>query len=328
MLRKVLIIQTAFIGDVILATAILESLHHAFPESQLHLLVRKGNESLFKNHPFLARVLTWDKTSKKFLNLLQICKKVRHQNYDAVINLHQHFSTGLITLFSGANIKAGFLNNPLSFFFTTTLAHRFDGRHETRRNHDLIEAAFQKIEFCPPKLYPREPTNCGEKVRETAYVCIAPASVWHTKQFPAAKWIQFLRSLPPFRYKVYLLGSTADYSLCESIKQESGLTTIENLAGKLELLESAYLMKDAVMNFTCDSAPLHIATAVNAPVTAVYCSTIPGFGFFPMSSNSFIVQTNRNLKCRPCGVHGKTDCPEKHFLCSDIEIAQLLSILG
>ena len=56
-MHRALIIQTAFIGDVVLASAMLESLHQAFPTAELDILVRKGNESLFKGHPFLRDTL-------------------------------------------------------------------------------------------------------------------------------------------------------------------------------------------------------------------------------------------------------------------------------
>jgi heptosyltransferase-2 len=99
---------------------------------------------------------------------------------------------------------------------------------------------------------------------------------------------------------------------------------IINLAGKLSLLESAALMKEAQMNFTNDSAPLHLASAVNAPVTVVYCSTTPDFGFGPLSDNSVIVQIQEDLSCRPCGLHGRTSCPEVHFKCAvDINLEAL-----
>jgi heptosyltransferase-2 len=87
------------------------------------------------------------------------------------------------------------------------------------------------------------------------------------------------------------------------------------LAGKLSFLQSTALMKDATMNYVNDSAPLHFASAINAPVTAFFCSTIPAFGFTPLSTNSIIIETEEKLTCRPCGLHGKKECPLQHFKC-------------
>jgi len=91
---------------------------------------------------------------------------------------------------------------------------------------------------------------------------------------------------------------------------------------------SAALIRDAFMNYTNDSAPLHLASAMDAPVAAVFCSTVPEFGFGPLSAKSFVIQTSEKLTCRPCGLHGKKVCPKKHFKCAEsIAIKQLLLCL-
>jgi heptosyltransferase-2 len=104
---------------------------------------------------------------------------------------------------------------------------------------------------------------------------------------------------------------------------------VEVLAGKLNFLSSAALMKGAKMNYTNDSAPLHFASATDAPVTAIFCSTVPAFGFYPISSKSFIVETNEKLSCRPCSLHGLKACPLGHFKCAyTIETEKLLTTLS
>ena len=90
------------------------------------------------------------------------------------------------------------------------------------------------------------------------------------------------------------MGGKEDETLCEQIKETSTNNKIEILAGKLNFLSSVALMKNAAMNYTNDSAPLHFASAVDAPVTAIFCSTIPAFGFYPLSSKSFIVETKES----------------------------------
>ena len=104
---------------------------------------------------------------------------------------------------------------------------------------------------------------------------------------------------------------------------------VEILAGKLSFLQSAALMKQAKMNYVNDSAPLHFTSAVNAPVTAIFCSTIPAFGYTPLSDRSFIVETKEHLICRPCGLHGRKACPLGHFKCAyGIETAQVLETIN
>ncbi len=129
-------------------------------------------------------------------------------------------------------------------------------------------------------------------------------------------------------FKIYLTGASSDRDLCEEIRTESSNNRIENLAGKLSFLQSAALMKDAAMNYVNDSAPMHFASAMNAATTAVYCSTLPAFGFGPLSDNSAVVEISEPLYCRPCGLHGYKACPEGHFRCArDIFDRQLLERL-
>ena len=330
-MRKFLVIQTAFIGDVVLATALVEKLHAFFPDARIDFLLRKGNESLLTGHPFLRQVLIWDKKKNKNLHLLQMLYRIRREKYDTVINVQRFAATGLLTAFSGVREKIGFDKNPFSFLFTKKIRHVVsDGsqaKHEIERNLDLVRD-FTDDQPVKPRLYPAASDYEAVHIyKQKPYITISPASVWFTKQFPPDKWIAFIQSIPA-SLQVYLLGAPSDHALCEGIGQASAHASLRNLAGKLSFLQSAALMQDAVMNYVNDSAPMHFASAVNAPVTAVYCSTIAAFGFGPLSDKKYIVETKESLDCRPCGLHGYRACPLKHFKCAyTIGNEQLLATL-
>ncbi len=325
---KFLIIQTAFIGDVVLATGIIEKLHDFYPDAKIDFLVRKGNESLFADHPYLNEILIWNKQTSKQKNLWKILQQVRNRKYDTVINVQRFVATGLLTVFSGAGQKIGFDKNPLSFLFTKRVRHVISTsekpRHEIERNNDLIELITDAVAY-KPRLYPSEKDFLMvEKFQRRPYICIAPASVWFTKQFPTVKWIEFCKVIPS-TYQIYLLGASSDKILCNEIIESCPGIAISNLCGQLSFLQSAALMQGAVMNYVNDSAPMHFASAVNAAVTAVYCSTIPAFGFGPLSDKSFIIEIEEPLPCRPCGLHGLKACPLAHFNCAyKIKYQQLL----
>jgi ADP-heptose:LPS heptosyltransferase len=325
-LQRIVIIQTAFIGDVILATAVAEKLHQHYPEAVIDFVLRKGNEGLLANHPFISQVYVWDKKQNKIKNLLGIAKKLRSAKYDYVINLQRFASSGFITAFSGAKYKIGFDKNPLSFLYTQKIKHEIGKgkQHEVERNQLLIQALTDN-QFAKPKLYPTAANfNSVNKYKNLAYVCIAPTSVWFTKQFPKDKWVELCNALPS-SLAVYLLGAPNDSETCEWIKDNSKNKNIINLSGKLNFLESAALMRDAKMNYVNDSAPMHIASAMNAATTAVFCSTIPDFGFGPLADDSKIIETKEHLDCRPCGLHGRASCPKGHFKCAySIEVSSLL----
>ncbi len=359
-MQKILVIQTAFIGDVVLATALVESLHEQYPQASIDMVVRKGNETLFNEHPFIAELIVWDKKNSKYLNWLSILKKIRAKKYDLLINVQRFTATGLWTILSNANITIGFDKNPFSFLFTYKVKHDLailkqdvlvgeiskNEVHEINRNHKLTEP-LGALKLCMPKLYPTKFDYEKVKIYQAQkYITIAPASVWFTKQFPLTAWVSLINELD-FEGPIYILGGASDKVLGDQIVNEvvslhsKAFNTISttstnssvskkiiNLSGELGFLASAALQQKAVLNYVNDSAPLHFCSAVNAPVVAIYASTIPAFGFGPLSTNSFIVETQQKLSCRPCGLHGKKQCPLGHFNCAQtIENAQLIAPL-
>jgi len=327
--NRVLIIQTAFIGDVILSTPIIEALNNISKSISIDILVRKGNESLLKNHPKLNKIWVWDKKTNKLINQIKLINSLRKEKYDLVINLQRFLSSGIFTLFSGAKVSIGFNKNPLSSSFTHTVPHIIEkGIHETDRNLDLLKPLFDDVQGSM-KLYPNKSDfENTVKYKTKEYIVIAPTSVWFTKQYPMEKWVDLINNIS-LDYDIYLIGGPDDLSkIDKTITQKANRNCI-NLCTKLSLLESTALMKDAKMCYVNDSAPMHMASSVNAAVTAVFCSTSTDFGFGPKSTKSFVVEIEEKLSCRPCGLHGKKTCPEGHFDCAKkIYTKQLLLSLN
>lgn len=316
---KFLIIQTAFTGDVVLATSLAEKIHASLPEAEISMLVRKGNETLLSHHPFLKEVMIWDKKQNKFGNLIKLIGVVRKNKFDVIVNLQRFAGTGFLTALSGAKERLGFAKNPFSFFYTKKYPHTIgDGTHEIERNQLLIQHLTDS-KAAKPRLYPNQ--NEFEKLKiyqDQKYVTFSAGSIWFTKTFPLYKWIEladlYFEREPSI--KIFLLGSKAEDQLGNEIIAQSKNKNITNLAGKLSFLESTALMKDSKMNYVNDSAPMHMAGAINANVTAIYCSTVPNFGFGPLSDRSITIETKEKLNCRPCGLHGYKECPQSHFKCA------------
>lgn len=311
--KNILVIQTAFTGDAILGTAMLETLHFAYQDAKISYLVRKGNESLFSEHPYLHELLVWDKKNNKNKNLFLMVKEIRKRRYDLVITLQRFASSGILAAFSGSDDIRGFQKNPISFLFHKRIPHSLsDGRHETERNFDLVR------DLCPinrkPRLYPSQ-QHFKTVERKRPYVCLAPASVWPTKQWPAVHFAELIKHLSD-EIDIVLTGGKSDFGLCEEIIRLSGKPAT-NLAGKYNMLESSALIAGATVTVSNDSAPVHMASAMNAPVIEIYCSTVPQFGFSPLSDQMRTIETTENLSCRPCGIHGKKSCPQKHFKCGN-----------
>lgn len=307
-------------------TSLLGTLHNTYPESQIDVLVKKENSSLFKKHPFIKNQFVFDKKTNKYKNLLQLIFQIREEQYDLVINIQRFFSSGLISIFSGGKQIRGFKKNPLSLFFSKRYIHNIsknDNNHEIERNHKLIED-ITNLEISKPRLYPSQQDYATTSSFKTQkYICIAPGSLWETKQFPKERWAKFVSEINNDTL-IYFIGGKAEKSLSDEIINQSKNSNTINLCGKLSLLQTTALMEHATMNFSNDSAPLHMASSVNAPITAIFCSTVPEFGFGPLSTNSHIIQVKNEMQCRPCGLHGYRTCPETHFKCGyEINIQEL-----
>ncbi len=353
-MHRILVIQTAFIGDVVLATALLQNLHAAYPSAKIDILVRQGADELFADHPYINEVHVWNKKKNKYQHLFQIIQTIRRIKYDVVINVQRYLATGIITVLSGAKKTIGFDKNPLSFLFSEIVAHQFGaaadaaeagGRaaaaggaaaqnsnsaslHETARNHALL-ASLTTAPVAKPALYPSAANFAAvQKWQGAPYICMSPGSVWETKKMPAKNWIDLINAVPT-NYTIYLMGAPNETALCAEILSGSSRGGVFNIAGELNLLEAAALIKGARLNYVNDSAPMHLASATNAPVAAIYCSTIPAFGYGPLSDTQFVVETLEHLPCKPCGLHGKKLCPLGHFNCGhSITTAQLLAPLS
>ena len=329
-MKKILIIQTASIGDVILMTSLIETIHQKHPDFHIDILIKTENCSLFTNHPFIRNIFLFTKKENKLKSILQLIFQIREEKYDIAINLQRFFSSGIISVFSGAKQIRGFKKNPLSFLFSRVYEHEISKSsniHEIDRNHKLL-ADLTGFKVSSPKLYPSQYdyaiTSCYKTQK---FICIAPGSLWETKQFPKEQWIKFVSQINNDTL-IYFIGGKNEKKLANEIIKESKNPNTINLCGKLSLLQTTALMEHAFMNFTNDSAPMHMASSVNAPITAIFCSTVPEFGFGPCSTKSHIIQISEKLECRPCGLHGYNKCPKNNFKCgNNIDINSLLTII-
>ena len=281
---------------------------------KIDFLLRKSNASILKNDPRIDRLIEWDKSEPKIKGLSKTIRQIREQRYDYVVNAHRFASSGLMTVFSKSTVKIGYDKNPLSFLFTKKIKHHIgDGRHEVDRLLELV-ADISQHSYKPRLHLPNHSVEKVEQYKKEPYIVIAPNSVWYTKQYPIEKWVGFL-DRTSFAGNVYLIGAPSESDQAQQIIESTQRNKVYNLCGKLNLLDSAALMRDSAMNYTNDSGPMHLCSAVNAPVKAIYCSTVPAFGFGPLSDDSEIIETKEELSCRPCGIHGHKQCPENHFKC-------------
>lgn len=320
---NVLIIQTAFLGDAVLITSLLEKIRHESPQTKIQLLVRAGLEPVFEAYPHdvLTKVWGYDK-SKKLRSWMTLRKQLSKENFDQVFVVQRFFGMGLLAVSIGAKKVTGFRENPVSFVFQESVTHRFgNGVHEVERNIDLVEKWLGK-QFFGPFLSPTPYILPGLEAQK--YLCISPGSVWETKRLPLQTWIDFIHGLPKDQM-VVLMGAPNEAELSEKIAKACTKHHIQDLTGKLGLLEAISVYKQASVAFVNDSGPMHICSAVNTPTVAVFCSTTPEFGFGPLSTWNRVIEAKEKLACKPCGSHGKKACPLVHYACGyRIQVNQLM----
>ncbi len=317
--KRILIIQTAFIGDVVLSLPLLQVLRKKFPSAKIDFMLIPKTAELLKNHPDVNDVIIFDKKGKDkgLKGMIKMIRLISRGNYDVAFILQRHFRSAVIPLLAGVKVRVGFDKSAFKFLYSHVVEYR--QIHEIERNLSLLEPFGIKIETKEiPNLYPSEDeknyidrliSNVNSKI-----VCIAPGSVWATKRWLKERFAELTKLLVKGGFVVVLIGGKEDFKLCEEIKNMCSSENVFNFCGMLSLLQSAELIRRSMLLVSNDSAPMHIAVAMRTPVVAIFGSTVPEFGFYPYGERDKIVQVE-NLYCRPCGIHGRKECPEKHFNC-------------
>lgn len=325
-MNNVLVIQTSFLGDVILALPIAQSLKTFDSNIRVTFLVIPEVKNVLENNPFVDEILVYDKRklSYSLKEFYKIVRTIREKAFDTVVCPHRSLRSALITRYSGAKRRIGFDTSSTTAYFTDVVTYR-KNVHEIIRNLSLLEpVGIVQNEILSPKLFPSDNDymfvndvlkQAGVRSDESI-IAIAPGSVWFTKRYPEEKFIKLLDLLEPAKTPIVLLGGKDDEGLCGMIKVKTRNYKTYNLAGKFTVLQTAALLKRVSVLITNDSAPLHIGNAVGTRVIAIFGSTVPEFGFYPYGKNDVIFQTH-NLSCRPCGIHGRKKCPIKTFDCME-----------
>ncbi|MBK8554008.1 MAG: glycosyltransferase family 9 protein [Ignavibacteria bacterium] len=319
---RILLIQTAFLGDVILTLPLLEVLKKNYPDSKIDFLCIPQTSGLLKNNPHVNEVIIYDKKRsgvKEFLKLLKILSSNR---YDLIISPHRSFRSALISKFSFAKKTISFDTSSMNFMYDVRVKYIND-LHEIQRNLKLLEPlGIIEDKIIKPELFTgKEEKELINKYlsacnihSDEKFICIAPGSVWYTKRFPKEKFVRVCDLLKNTNMKIILIGGESDREITDYITAHSANKNIMNSAGKFPILESAELIRRSSILITNDSAPLHIANSTGTKVIAIFGATVPAFGFYPYGKNDVIIETN-GLKCRPCSIHGGNKCPIGTFVC-------------
>ncbi|SNZ09579.1 heptosyltransferase-2 [Persephonella hydrogeniphila] len=315
---KIVVWQTAFLGDLILTTPLLHSIKNIFPKSKLYVITKPFGKEVLKNNPYVDKIILYD---KKNTSNIQIIKELRKEGFDIAISPHRSHRASYSLFLSKIPFRVGFDKAGFSFLYTKTVPHRFDGTHEIDRNLSLLSVfpdySEKKLHRYPEIFLSEDEERSFEKffLKEKKYILVAPGSKWETKRWTVKGFSRLIDILSEKGESVVLIGSKEDIPYTESIIKNIKTSKVINLVGKTTLRESFSIIKSARLLISNDSAPVHMAVAFNTPVVDIYGPTVKDFGFYPYR-NGVVVELD-NIKCRPCGLHGHKKCPTGTFECME-----------
>lgn len=314
---KVLIVQTAFIGDVTLAEPLIEAVNCKYPGAEISFLTIPYSAPILRNHPRLKEVIILKKRGiGRRRSFRKTLRKLRHEQFDLALVPHRSLRSALLVFLTGIPRRIGFDRSAGKWLFNEIVKYGPD-IHEVERNLSLLGMEDMKI---TPKIYPGEAEFervdgllKGWSLTE-GFTAIAPGSIWNTKRWPVKYYHELIgmmkeRIYPP----VVLIGAPGEKNLCEEAAEGYDGYAF-TAAGELNPLESGALLHKAAFLIANDSAAGHIAAAAGCKVIAIFGATSPKFGFAPYGEGHKIVEIP-GLYCKPCKIHGGNRCPEKHFRC-------------
>ncbi|MBI5464580.1 MAG: lipopolysaccharide heptosyltransferase II [Ignavibacteriales bacterium] len=324
--QRFLVIQTAFIGDVILTLPMIQELKRHVPSAHIDLIVIPRSADLLRNHPSIREVIQFDKqkSDKGVFRLWRIAQMLRSKKYDAALIPHRSMRSAALAFLAGVPMRVGFDVSVSRFAYTHVV--RYDKlKHEADRNAALL-APFG-INLQTKVLPTLHPTNSDVEavnlvVKKFGWdstanvIAVAPGTVWNTKRWPKEKFIELVRLLLTKGLRIVMVGGAEDVELCGQIVQASESESVRAVAGQLGLLESAALIQQCSVVISNDSAPMHMAMAMRTPVVAIFGATVPEFGFSPYGVKDVVIET-KGLACRPCSMHGGKACPIGTFECME-----------
>jgi heptosyltransferase-2 len=313
-----LVIQTSFLGDMVLTTPLLAYLAASGP---VDVVSTPAASALLANHPAVRERIIYDKrgADRGARGFFRLAARLRSRTYHRVYLAQGSVRSGALALASGIADRIGFQTSAGRAFYTTRITIPKHAHHAARLLSLGLRDASRLFsnEVVRPSLYPgREEREAVDTVlaRQNAHaeplIAVAPGSVWATKRWPAYPALaQTLGS----DARIVVIGGAADRALAQEIVTATSGQAIDT-TGQLSLLASAELIRRSALLVTNDSLPLHLASAMDTPTVAIFGPTVPEFGFGPLATTSAVVG-EQELTCRPCDPHGPRSCPLGQWRC-------------
>jgi heptosyltransferase II len=312
-----LVIQTSFLGDVVLTTPLIS---HLALSGSVDVITTPASAPLLAGNPAIRRVIRYDKRGGDAgaAGVMRIAARARAEDQHAVAYLAQgSVRSAALAIMAVYRRRIGFDTSAGAWLCTKRITYRPEQHHAER----LLRLAIGNESVVPPesltpRLFPSAEDLAAVDTLLHAHrasgerlVALAPGSVWATKRWPGFPALaQSLSS----RGRMVIVGGHDDRELAAAIAHAAPGAI--DATGHLGLLASAELIGRCALLVTNDSLPQHLASAMGTPTVTIYGPTIQGFGFGPLAPQSIAVG-HEFLTCRPCHPHGPPECPLGHHRC-------------
>ena len=310
-----LVIQTAFFGDVILATALMRRAaeRHGGP---VDVVVLPSAAPLLQNNPHVREKIPYDKhgTDRGVRAFVRLARLLRRREYGVAYLAQSSVRSAALAFAAGIPRRIGFRGAPGAFLHTHSVTPRGEP-HQVERLLALADGAPERRE---PEIFPGpdERAAVDALLREAGirgeFVVLAPGSQWGSKRWP---YFPELARVLSQEVAIALVGGPGDRADARQIRTALGSgTPVADATGRLSLLAAGELIRRARVLVSNDSAPVHLASATGTATVEIYGPTAPVFGFAARAPWSRIVEPEP-LECRPCHHHGPPACPLGHHKC-------------
>ena len=328
---RVLIVQTAFLGDVVLTLPLVEAIRQRFPQACVELLTVPAHAALLQDQPGVDAVLPYDKRGTGMRGFLRIVYQIRRRGYELILSPHRSLRSALLVACSGSPKRIGFTRWLTRWAYTATVP-RPASAHEVQRNLQLLAAlgcgpvptASRLTLHVVPAAWQKARAyfaGCGVGQDEVV-IGLIPGSQWGTKRWPAEHFVALSKHLVSTpRTRVALFGGAPDRPIAEAIIAACGVPVLD-LIGQTPLPELPAYLERCTVVVSNDTGPMHIAAALGKPIVVLYGPTTPTLGFAPYGVPW--VEASVPLGCRPCSAHGPQHCPLSHWRCMlDLSVEQV-----
>ena len=316
---RTLIVQTSFLGDVVLTTPLIA---RAATAGEVDVVCIPGSAPLLAGNPAIREVIVYDKrgADRGFAGFWRMASRLRGGKYDRALLAQGSARSGALVLAAGIRQRVGFDTSAGRALYTTRIPY-IENEHHARRLSRLAGAGDESLPR--PSLFPGDSERLAvDRLlagHAAPFFAVAPGSVWATKRWPG--YPELITRLLQ-RGSVVVIGTEADRVQVATAMAASGVV---DALGKLSLLGSAELIRRCAVLVTNDSAPQHLASAMNTPTVTIFGPTVPEFGFGPLAERSVTVGLE-SLACRPCDRHGPMACPLGHWKCMrDVGVERVLA---